>query len=354
MSQKPALPPQECDPSTLGVARKPRPVGKRKPQTEVVVQLGPYTEGQITAPELVRPLEGPTDWLIKPKTGEIVPFDPASPPEKDVIRKYINVGAQDTDVPDQLPKTNEGFVVERVNTALLPGSEGDPSTPLTNTVRIIDKEGPASLECEAPPPPKPPGNTNEQEDCNTTVCPPVPKGCNKVVDAVDDCASTLLNCPVTVDVLANDLVGGQSTISKATAEHGTVDISNGQLVYTPNDGFTGQDVISYTVGEEGCPTDTAQVFITVKPAVEQVCAEAVEEDCSIKNTCPLDIKTDTLLTRVDDHQYSSDTFNSEETLFEERSADTHVQSGPGSWSTSFNACRLDSGCPAIEETAVAC
>ncbi len=39
MSEKPVVKAQECDPSTLGLARKPRPALKRKPQTEVVVQL---------------------------------------------------------------------------------------------------------------------------------------------------------------------------------------------------------------------------------------------------------------------------------------------------------------------------
>ena len=189
MSQKPVVNAQECDPSTLGLARKPRPALKRKPQTEVVVQLGPFTDGQITAPEMVRPLEGPTQWLIKPKTGEIVPFDSETPPEKDVVRKYITVGAQDNDVPEDLPKLSEGYVVERVTQDTLPSMDGRVTENGTDTVRVIEKEGPASVEYkdmppppppvtenENPPPPPPPPVDEEEEDCECPpppVCPPV-------------------------------------------------------------------------------------------------------------------------------------------------------------------------------------
>ena len=183
MSEKPVVNAQECDPSTLGLARKPRPALKRKPQTEVVVQLGPFTDGQITAPEMVRPLEGPTEWLIKPKTGEIVPFDAGTPPEKDVIRKYITVGAQDNDVPEDLPKISEGYVVERVNQDPLPSMDEKVGENGKDTVRVVEKEGPAAVECKDPPPttvtenetppPDVPPPVDEDEDCE---CPPPPPG----------------------------------------------------------------------------------------------------------------------------------------------------------------------------------
>lgn len=220
MSEKPVVNAQECDPSTLGLARKPRPALKRKPQTEVVVQLGPYTDGQITAPEMVRPLEGPTEWLIKPKTGEIVPFDAGTPPEKDVIRKYITVGAQDNDVPEDLPKLSEGYVVERVNQDPLPSMDSKVGENGTNTVRVVEKEGPASVECKDMPPPTPVDENeepppvdppvDEEEDCECPTpptCPPVDEPDCKTdpdcpeVDAVNDCATTKTDCPVIVDVL---------------------------------------------------------------------------------------------------------------------------------------------------------
>ncbi|PZO26870.1 MAG: hypothetical protein DCE88_11380, partial [Betaproteobacteria bacterium] len=171
MSQKPVVNAQECDPSTLGLARKPRPALKRKPQTEVVVQLGPFTDGQITAPEMVRPLEGPTQWLIKPKTGEIVPFDSETPPEKDVVRKYITVGAQDNDVPEDLPKLSEGYVVERVTQDTLPSMDGRVTENGTDTVRVIEKEGPASVEYKDMPPPPVCPPVDEQEECKPDTDP---------------------------------------------------------------------------------------------------------------------------------------------------------------------------------------
>ena len=244
MSEKPVVNTQNCDPSTLGLARKPRPAMKKKPATEVVVQLGPFTDGQITAPEMVRPLEGPTEWLIKPNTGEIVPFDAGTPPEKDVIRKYITVGAQDTDVPDDLPKIGDGYVVERVSQDPLPSMDSVVRQNGTDTVRVIENEGPAAVECKDPPPPpvdeneEPPVDeeectpppvcppVDEQEECDPPVeeeectpppvCPPVDEqeDCDTPADAVNDCATTTAGCPVVIDVLKNDLGCGELEITE--------------------------------------------------------------------------------------------------------------------------------------------
>ncbi|MDP3186871.1 Ig-like domain-containing protein [Limnobacter sp.] len=261
MSEKPVVNAQECDPSTLGLARKPRPAMKRKPQTEVVVQLGPFTDGQITAPEMVRPLEGPTEWLIKPKTGEIVPFDSGTPPEKDVIRKYITVGAQDNDVPEDLPKISEGYVVERVNQDPLPSMDDTVRENGKEVVRVVENGGPSSVECKDPP--SNPPVTESEEPPPVEPPPPVEK-CETPVDAVDDCASTQKDCPVVIDVLKNDIGGDGMNIIEASAENGTVEIKDGKLHYTPNEGFCGEDIISYTIGEENCLTDTAYVYMNVE------------------------------------------------------------------------------------------
>jgi hypothetical protein len=375
MSEKPVVNTQECDPSTLGLARKPRPALKRKPQTEVVVQLGPFTDGQITAPEMVRPLEGPTEWLIKPKTGEIVPFDAGTPPEKDVIRKYITVGAQDNDVPEDLPKLSEGYVVERVNQDPLPGMDGKVGENGTNTVRVVEKEGPASVDCKDMPPPTPVDENeepppvdppvDEEEDCECPTpptCPPVDEPDCKTdpdcpeVDAVNDCASTKVDCPVIVDVLKNDLGCGDLKITEASAENGSVEIKDGKLQYTPNEGFCGEDVISYTIGDDSCLTDSAHVYMNVEPAKTPV----------NDNDCPAGDADYAGDPKMHDHEYSSEQYSADaisEATQEKvqayldqarEQANEYIQAKAG-WASGFSAGGFDSAsCAPAEEAATVC
>ncbi|MCZ8015482.1 MAG: Ig-like domain-containing protein [Limnobacter sp.] len=465
MSEKPVVNTQNCDPSTLGLARKPRPAMKKKPATEVVVQLGPFTDGQITAPEMVRPLEGPTEWLIKPNTGEIVPFEAGTPPEKDVIRKYITVGAQDTDVPEDLPKIGDGYVVERVSQDPLPSMDSVVRQNGTDTVRVIENEGPAAVECKDPPPPpvdeneEPPVDPNEpecptcppcppvceppvdeeecptppvcppvdeqedcdppvdeeecptppvcppvdeqedcdppveeeecptppvcppvdeQEDCDPPVeeeectpppvCPPVDEqeDCDTPADAVNDCATTTAGCPVVIDVLKNDLGCGELEITEACAENGQVEIKDGKLHYTPNEGFCGEDVISYTMGDENCMNDTAHVYMNVTPAECPQPSGGCEE--ITENACPVvEENCDTGgSNHVRDYEYSSSSYN--ETLFSEQMDKVneilndkmeHINNliqGKSSWASSYGAGNQfeSAACAPVEEPAAAC
>lgn len=55
---------------------------------------------------------------------------------------------------------------------------------------------------------------------------------------------------ITIDVLANDGQADASTLTIATQPtQGTVSISAGQAIYTPNEGFSGTDTFTYTVTE---------------------------------------------------------------------------------------------------------
>ena len=89
--------------------------------------------------------------------------------------------------------------------------------------------------------------------------------------AAADIASTSLNTPVTVAVLANDhdAYGGTLAVVSAgvsgVANHGTVAIAadGGSVVYTPNAGFSGTDSFSYTVDDGFGGQATAQVTVTV-------------------------------------------------------------------------------------------
>ncbi|HEY3176227.1 MAG TPA: Ig-like domain-containing protein [Candidatus Polarisedimenticolia bacterium] len=90
--------------------------------------------------------------------------------------------------------------------------------------------------------------------------------CNLPPDAVDDHAATTRDTPVSVSVLANDSdpEGGALTVQSVTQpQHGAAQIDSGRaVIYTPESGYTGDDLFTYTVSD-GQLTDTATVTIEV-------------------------------------------------------------------------------------------
>jgi hypothetical protein len=93
-------------------------------------------------------------------------------------------------------------------------------------------------------------------------------GSNRPPMPVNDDASTQINTPVTIDVLANDgdLDGDVLSIDSCTqgANGGTVAPVEGGLKYTPPQDFVGSDTFEYTVSD-GEATATATVSVTVNP-----------------------------------------------------------------------------------------
>jgi len=88
--------------------------------------------------------------------------------------------------------------------------------------------------------------------------------------AVDDSAATDFRNAVTVDVLANDTDpdGDALTIDSVTSPaNGSAIIVAGQVEYTPDEFFAGQDSFSYTVSDGFGGTDTANVDIAVQVGV---------------------------------------------------------------------------------------
>lgn len=83
--------------------------------------------------------------------------------------------------------------------------------------------------------------------------------------ANNDSASTRENVAVTIDVLQNDsdVEGDSLTIVSAQANNGSAVISNNQIVYTPNQGFSGDDTLSYTIEDGNGGSDSATVAIFV-------------------------------------------------------------------------------------------
>ncbi|MFC7536036.1 Ig-like domain-containing protein [Sphingomonas sp. GCM10030256] len=81
-----------------------------------------------------------------------------------------------------------------------------------------------------------------------------------------DSASTIQGAPVLIDVLANDTdVDGDplSIAAIGNAANGMVEIENGQVRYTPNAGFSGNDAFSYTVSDGVGGTAQGSVGVSV-------------------------------------------------------------------------------------------
>jgi len=86
--------------------------------------------------------------------------------------------------------------------------------------------------------------------------------------ATPDLASTFVNEPVEIDVLANDWDGNDDEIfihsfTETTVPGGTVSMSGGGLRYTPPPGYVGKDVIVYTVADSTGLLNTDLVRIEV-------------------------------------------------------------------------------------------
>lgn len=89
--------------------------------------------------------------------------------------------------------------------------------------------------------------------------------------AVDDKVSTKEGVDVSIDVLANDSDAEGDPLSVASVAaptHGSVTVLPDQSVaYTPAEGHTGNDSFSYTICDPYGACDSAQVVVTVTPAV---------------------------------------------------------------------------------------
>ncbi|MEE8603270.1 Ig-like domain-containing protein, partial [Euzebya tangerina] len=129
-------------------------------------------------------------------------------------------------------------------------------------------------------------NTDPDPGNNTSAAVAVDIAQPPVAD--DDTASTGPGTPVTIDVLSNDSdPDGDDAALTITAvsdpPNGSVTIVDGQLVYTPDPGFAGQDTFTYTVTDEQGLTQTATVTVDVANAdpVARNDAGAVEEGQTI-------------------------------------------------------------------------
>jgi len=108
---------------------------------------------------------------------------------------------------------------------------------------------------------------------NCTTAPVIITTVDCIIQAVDepcDLDTAIINTPITVDVLANDIipVAADTTVTLITQPVNGVAVvnANNTVTYTPNTGFKGQEQFSYqvcAVSGSYIYCDTANICITV-------------------------------------------------------------------------------------------
>ena len=113
---------------------------------------------------------------------------------------------------------------------------------------------------------------NSLGDCSTAT---VNVDVLPIVDAFDDSVATLENMPVDIDILVNDndipILGTITTTSPSNGNvvlnnNGTPnDLRDDRVTYTPNNGYVGSDLFTYTICDDQSNCSTATVNILVNP-----------------------------------------------------------------------------------------
>lgn len=135
----------------------------------------------------------------------------------------------------------------------------------------------------------------------TSTLPPIK------LKAFNDTATTTSDTAVTIDVLANDTGTGLAIGWFDTPENGTLAISNGKIVYTPNTGFIGSDDFWYEVVDSSGQTTWGYVSITVTQgggnttlAANDDIAEVAVGETVVIDVLANDAGTNIFISEVDD------------------------------------------------------
>ncbi len=172
-------------------------------------------------PVTLDPSKGITSGTVDTPNGKVtVTYDPGNGTDKPSISWEYELTTPVDNSGGQTP--TDSFTITVTDT------DGDPSSPTTITVDIVDD--------------KP--------------------------DAQDDSNSTLVNVPISGELGGNDKPGADGPLTWTTDKqptHGTVTIDpdTGAYLYTPEPGFVGTDTFTYTVTDKDGSTSTATVTITV-------------------------------------------------------------------------------------------
>ncbi len=180
-----------------------------------------------------------------------------------------------------IPENGTLTVTDPENGTIDINDGGTPDDPTDDTVTYTpnsDYEGTDSFEytiCDA------------QGNCDTATVT-IDVGTAPMIDAVDDTASTEMDSPVDIDILANDSgIPDIDSLTVSDPSNGVVVINDGgtpddpnddTVTYTPNEGFTGTDSFEYTICDAMGNCDTATVTITVDMLNTQI--DAVDDDYS--------------------------------------------------------------------------
>jgi large repetitive protein len=217
-------------------------------------------------------------------------------------RAFLEITVTETAIPplahNDMATTSAGTPV----TLDLLANDSAPQVPLApSTVKVVSKPSQGSVEIDSttgkatyrPNPNFSGTDTFTYEVCDTATKKPrcttaaatvVVIGFNARPTAVADSEKTPMATPVTVDLLTNDQdsdgVLVVSTLAIVTRpEHGdSVITANGHAIYTPNAAFSGVDVFTYQICDNGTPAlcDLAKVTITVLSTNAPVIALADE------------------------------------------------------------------------------
>jgi hypothetical protein len=94
---------------------------------------------------------------------------------------------------------------------------------------------------------------------------------NDVPIAVEDRLNAAVNQIVEITVLGNDQGLGDAPLSLTIEElptTGTIEIQDGLIIYTPEEGYTGEVIITYAVTDGNGERSQARVFLTIGTAGE--------------------------------------------------------------------------------------
>ncbi|MEJ0073249.1 MAG: Ig-like domain-containing protein [Candidatus Saccharibacteria bacterium] len=139
---------------------------------------------------------------------------------------------------------------------------------------------------------------NDSSTLTLTVDPAAPA--NHAPVAGNDSATTPENTAIYVDVLskASDADGDTLNIvvaSLGTPANGTAQVSNNQILYTPQNGFSGTDSVTFQVSDGKADSNVATLSLTVSPVVTPPPNQAPVAKLSVTPTsgnAPLAISAD--------------------------------------------------------------